>query len=33
MLDRRYPDDDLGEIINFCFAPLPRLQRKLLASG
>ncbi len=33
MLDRRYPEDDIGEIIDFCFAPLPRSQRKLLASG
>jgi hypothetical protein len=32
-LDRRYPNDDIGEIIDFCFAPLPRPQRKLLASG
>lgn len=33
MLDRRYPEDDIGEIINFCFAPLPRPQRRLLAFG
>lgn len=32
MLDRRYPDDDLGEIIDFCFSPLPRPQRKLFSS-
>jgi hypothetical protein len=32
-LDERYPDHDLGEIIDFCFSQLPRTQRRLMASG
>jgi len=30
-LDNRYPEDNLGEIIDFCFAPLPRAPRGILA--
>ncbi len=33
LLDERHPDDDLGEIIDFCFAQLPRTPRRLMASG
>jgi hypothetical protein len=32
-LDRRYPQDDLGRIIDFCFAPHIRKRRRLLAFG
>lgn len=32
-LDRRYPDDDLTKIIEFCFAPLVQNRRGLLAFG
>lgn len=32
-LDRRYPDDDLSQIIDFCFAPLAQARRGLLAFG
>jgi hypothetical protein len=32
-LDRRYPQDDLGRIIDFCFAPHTRKRRRLLAFG
>lgn len=32
-LDRRYPDDDLNKIIKFCFAPVARTRRGLLAFG
>lgn len=32
-LDRRYPEDDIGDIINFCFSPLPRPQRGMLSFG
>jgi hypothetical protein len=30
-LDRRYPNDDLGQIIDFCFAPHARQRRRLFA--
>lgn len=30
-LDRRYPGDDLGQIIDFCFAPHVRQRRRLFA--
>lgn len=32
-LDRRYPGDDLGRIIDFCFAPHVRQRRGLFAFG
>jgi hypothetical protein len=32
-LDRRYPNDDLEQIIDFCFAPHTRQRRRLLAFG
>ena len=32
-LDRRYPDDDLSQIIDFCFAPHARPKRRLFALG
>lgn len=32
-LDRRYPGDDLGRIIDFCFAPHRRQRRQLFAVG
>ncbi|WP_129631636.1 hypothetical protein [Candidatus Oscillochloris fontis] len=32
-LDRRYPNDDLDQIIDFCFAPHTRQRRRLLAFG
>jgi hypothetical protein len=32
-LDRRYPNDDLDQIIDFCFAPHTRQRRRLLALG
>ncbi|NJN15900.1 MAG: hypothetical protein HC822_06230 [Oscillochloris sp.] len=32
-LDRRYPGDDLERIIEFCFAPYQRPQRRLFAFG
>ncbi|RRR73329.1 MAG: hypothetical protein EI684_08870 [Candidatus Viridilinea halotolerans] len=32
-LDRRYPGDDLGRIIDFCFAPHTRQRRRLFAFG
>jgi hypothetical protein len=32
-LDRRYPNDDLGRIIDFCFAPHIRQKRRLFAAG
>ncbi|MEI8166133.1 MAG: hypothetical protein WCG26_07135, partial [Chloroflexales bacterium] len=32
-LDRRYPNDDLGRIIDFCFAPHARRKRRLFAFG
>lgn len=32
-LDRRYPADDLGRIIDFCFAPHVRPKRRLFALG
>ncbi|NTU77802.1 MAG: hypothetical protein HGA45_00120 [Chloroflexales bacterium] len=32
-LDRRYPNDDLGQIIDFCFAPHARQKRRFLALG
>jgi uncharacterized protein YfaA (DUF2138 family) len=32
-LDRRYPDDNLGEIIDFCFAPVIPSGRKPLIFG
>jgi hypothetical protein len=32
-LDRRYPNDDLGRIIDFCFAPHSRQKRRLFALG
>jgi hypothetical protein len=32
-LDRRYPNDDLEQIIDFCFAPHIRQRRRLLAFG
>ena len=32
-LDRRYPDDDLSRIIDFCFAPHARPKRRLFALG
>jgi hypothetical protein len=32
-LDRRYPGDDLGQIIDFCFAPHARQRRRLFAFG
>jgi hypothetical protein len=32
-LDRRYPNDDLDQIIDFCFAPHARQRRKLFALG
>jgi len=32
-LDRRYPNDDLDQIIEFCFAPHTRQRRRLLALG
>lgn len=32
-LDRRYPGDDLGRIIDFCFAPHMRQRRRLFAVG
>ncbi|MBP1464612.1 hypothetical protein EYB53_002705 [Candidatus Chloroploca sp. M-50] len=32
-LDRRYPGDDLGRIIDFCFAPHMQPKRRLLALG
>ncbi|MCU0491589.1 MAG: hypothetical protein MUD01_08375 [Chloroflexaceae bacterium] len=32
-LDKRYPDDDLSKIIDFCFAPLVQPRRGLLAFG
>jgi hypothetical protein len=32
-LDRRYPNDDLGRIIDFCFAPHARQKRRLFATG
>lgn len=32
-LDRRYPNDDLGQIIDFCFAPHVRPRRRLFAAG
>lgn len=32
-LDRRYPEDDLERIIDFCFAPVARPKRRLLALG
>lgn len=32
-LDRRYPNDDLGQIIDFCFAPHTRQRRRMFAVG
>ncbi|MBX0330794.1 hypothetical protein K2Z83_24355 [Oscillochloris sp. ZM17-4] len=32
-LDRRYPNDDLDQIIDFCFAPHTRQRRRMLALG
>ena len=32
-LDRRYPNDDLGRIIDFCFAPHMKQRRSLFAIG
>jgi hypothetical protein len=32
-LDRRYPNDDLARIIDFCFAPHTRQKRRLFALG
>jgi len=32
-LDRRYPGDDLGRIIDFCFAPHVRQRRRVFALG
>jgi hypothetical protein len=32
-LDKRYPEDDLSSIIDFCFAPVVRPKRRLLAFG
>jgi hypothetical protein len=32
-LDRRYPGDDLGRIIGFCFAPHTRQRRRLFAAS
>lgn len=32
-LDRRYPNDDLSQIIDFCFAPHTRQRRRLFAVG
>lgn len=32
-LDRRYPGDDLSQIIDFCFAPYHRQRRRIFALG